>query len=1003
MSDNSMTEGGKVVTSFGRKYRPPNNAGELYNFPPTAWDVGGKPDELPRLLVVYGFVTNHDIAKGELHSHKADLNDWGKPIPCPAETVENLLRLGGFSPTKWDIVFVGYPIHRVNELSPQQKAIALEFFDYRLNKWIKSIGPDRILFLGAQPFHDETKRPHIGRVFKYKGQANTKGRLKKAVKAVWTLCATHLTVNDETTSSLLGQAISHVKTLKRGKNAYTFSEVPHTYEMVDTIDKLRSALAAFAEAPLLSIDTEADNLNRIVNNIISIQVATAKDRAYFIPITHYESPWNATERDVVITMLRDFFESYRGIVIGAHLKFECIQMRAMLGCRHLPFDLYDIAAGRYALDENAKFYASVGMSAWGLERMERDYGYRRPVDVLAKDQRGNMAAQPLERIAPYGVLDVITPFHIYEMQLQEAQDRAYKGFDKYVRHLCNMVHVFASMEVRGIPINTPYLLSLRQANGPLRKLLREVKQKLLSTPEAQEANKRLLAKRGAPAKGLWGGGKQVAQIFDIDKQEDQQVLFFDVMQLTGYQITSTGKRSIGKKFLKANKAIPFVADYIDYVEAKKVKTGFVDSFAKIMTRSLDAVQTGRIRSSYGFLNVLTGRSSSYDPNLQNIPAHGKQAKLIKEQFYAELGKCIIKQDFNANEVRGYAIVSGDKTLAGRFHHSIQLHKEYRVAGANRIEAAREAWSTGADIHVQNVELFFGKKVGKKDPLRQQVKGVVFGTIYGRGAPSLAEELNISEDEARNLVELFFDTFPAGAGWIEKVHDSGATNFYAVNIFGGRRHLYGYAHASRKVHKAMDRRGPNSLIQGPLSQVGYIAINKAERMIFDWEQSLARKHNIVAPLSKHIGTMNAVHDSQEVETPIVLAPLTSYVLEHAATTQIARYFKDYGVQLIVDFEIEQEVGKDLAHMETLDGRRESMLKYMVPLCSGSREEKALISNIHAVCDIRHKELLLDLEARELAVRKKRLPEPSTLMLMKSKHIVGLHMPDWRMFDRNREAA
>lgn len=386
-------------------------------------------------------------------------------------------------------------------------------------------------------------------------------------------------------------------------------------------------------------------------------------------------------------------------------------------------------------------------------------------------------------------------------------------------------------------------------------------------------------------------------------------------------------------------------------------------------------------------------------NLQNIPNHGKLAKLVKKQFAAEYGKIILKQDYNANEVRGYAIVSDDDALAARFHNSIQLHKEFRVAGGNAREALREKWATEADIHIQNVELFFEKKVGRKDPLRQQVKGVVFGTIYGRAAPSLAEELGITVEEAENLQQLFFKKFPKGAKWIAKVHRDGAEQFYAVNIFGGRRHLDGYRHAAKKVHKAMDRRGPNSNVQGPLSQVGYIAINRAERMLYKFETELLNKFQIVAPLCKHIGTMNAVHDSQEIETPLILAPFASYIAEHAATSAVARYFRDYEVNLNVDFEIEQEVGKNNAEMTALDGSVQSMREHLLPLCENAKQREDLLHNINVIWRVRKMELQADLDARATAQRKGRLPEPSTRMWLKVEDVAKLRMPDWDDLERN----
>ena len=132
-------------------------------------------------------------------------------------------------------------------------------------------------------------------------------------------------------------------------------------------------------------------------------------------------------------------------------------------------------------------------------------------------------------------------------------------------------------------------------------------------------------------------------------------------------------------------------------------------------------------------------------NLQNWPAHGKLAKLIKKLIKALDGYGLIKQDFGQNEIRGYAIISKDKAYAAKFWNSIMLHKTYRVStDPQEIAHNFSEWDAKGDTHVAAVWDFFKQRVNKKHPLRQAVKAVIFGVLYGKSAGSLALELALVE-------------------------------------------------------------------------------------------------------------------------------------------------------------------------------------------------------------------------------------------------------------------
>lgn len=742
------------------KYAVPTD--DYYMFRPAG--MANNPKKFRyRLLVVYDKPFQNDIEVGELHSYKAgstllgNTPDWKKPT-VPSETIDRLLDASDFR--KWDKIAVNWQFHDLDGLSDELVEKAFTAFDARLQYYVKKLEPTAILFMGDSPLinlaRKRNKRFPIGRVFKY-----------KKIDAIWTIPGSPLCVSDPGTSSLLGQAMDHAVSVRRGKNIYSARKEEHQVIVCDTIDKVKAAVADCMASNVVAYDTEGANLNRINNTLLTVQLAPRSNLAYVIPFAHVDSPFGGKSLDTVRTLLRDFFHDYDGTIVTAHGKYDLIMARVQLGVPHMRFGLYDVASAEYAIDENRKYYSSItstqkvyvrssdvtdnkggkaekkNLSAWSLQRIEEDYGIERPSDVLGKDQRTNMSAVPLEQIVPYGALDVVHLLLIMEQQLRLAKRRGFPNFQRYIEHLGLMTHSFASMEVRGLPTDVNALIALRKADGPVRTAIREAKQKLMDSDAAKQANQLLLRKLKAPTKGLWGVNN--AFVFNPDKDESQQAIFFDVLNLKGYSVTETGKRSVGKAFLKNNAAHPVVTIYADYVEAKKFKTGFVDSFAAIISTNIDARLTKRIRSSYGFLGVLTGRTSSTDPNLQNLPAHGKLAKLIKKITRALEGYGLIKQDFGQNEIRGYAIISKDSAYAGKFWNSILMHKKYRVATKDKdIAFLHTEWDTKGDTHVQAVYDFFGQRVSKKHPLRQAVKAVIFGVLYGKSAKSLALELALVE-------------------------------------------------------------------------------------------------------------------------------------------------------------------------------------------------------------------------------------------------------------------
>ena len=262
------------------------------------------------------------------------------------------------------------------------------------------------------------------------------------------------------------------------------------------------------------------------------------------------------------------------------------------------------------------------------------------------------------------------------------------------------------------------------------------------------------------------------------------------------------------------------------------------------------------------------------------------AGIIKRIFIPPKNHILIKADFMAHEIRNWALIAGDEVLEAAFQVGLDARRAYQLLKIVD-DAIRQEWKPkfdAVDIHRVNYGFFYKMKPGDVDPKqRQSIKAVVFGVLYGKQAPNLAKELGVSREEAQALIDLLFTKFKIGGNWVKDTIAHGRKHGYIVGPQGRVRHLWGYLHWDKKVHGMMDRRGPNSAIQGVSSDEGYIGGRQLARMVWEYFESRGQ------PFS--LKSRNKVHDSSECTAHIIEAPIATYLLQHAFTTKVHEYYAD----------------------------------------------------------------------------------------------------------------
>jgi len=794
-------------------------------------------------------------------------------------------------------------------------------------------------------------------------------------------------------ANVIGLFARDIDHILYGKNRYT---LPQSNELqakfIMTIDEWKSFYKKLKEAKVVSVDTETDNLNRVINNrILTVHFTLQKEQliGYCLPLFHRETPFKASELEIIKKDLADWFQFGESeFLIFQNAKFDLIQFRRELKISYIKHDLFDISSAEFLLDENRKFIGDAKASLQGmkgiytLEHLALNYGGEAYLETegIGKKDRANMAEQSLQDIGKYGAKDVILPYKIAQFQIREAKRRGedYKGYRNAVIKLTSdITHVFTEMECNGALVDDKYLREMLSPAGPFMNRLKELKESFKKFRSARRTNKILIEKTGKNyAKGLFGD-VETQWHFDIDKADHLQKLFIEVLQLPILQYRKDGGAKLDKVFVKEyEKAVPEVGRLSEYRGLKTLKNTFVKGMYKYLTELPDCSDS-RLRANYGFLGIITLRSSSSSPNLQNIPSRGKNAKLIKREFIASRWKLLVKGDFNAHEMRGLANVALDKNLAKAFQPGIEVRRKLRIifnddpelhkdvldelklvnwkeikTGPEKLKIANaskfkkqlleivELESRG-DIHRMNRSLFYKvPAIQVTDEERTQVKTIGFGVAYSKGAPSLAKELFYEQvrkiekqfeprtpeyneamapyiKDAQDLINTFFHNFHTAKEWIDNLQTQSKNDLQAITRFGVVRHLTSYLHTENQVIKQMARRAPNTLIQGPSSQIGYSGARILQHINFELRQ-------------KGIDTgwvhSNFVHDSLEQESYIDMLPLTAYYLEHAMTSQVYARCRDvYDWTMPVTLEFDLELGGSLGTTMKWDYTRTTMEK------------------------------------------------------------------------------
>jgi DNA polymerase-1 len=550
---------------------------------------------------------------------------------------------------------------------------------------------------------------------------------------------------------------------------------PSSYETVTTLEELDRWIAEAEETGYVAVDTETTSLDAMQADLVGISLATAPGRACYIPLTHRQADdllagggliAGQIDIDAALARLKPMLENPGILKIAQNLKYDWLVL-IRYGIEVAPFD--DTMLLSYALD--------AGRGGNGMDELSQRWLDHKPIPFKEVAGSGKSALTfdliPLEPASAYAAEDADVTLRLWMvLKPRLAGDAMTTVYELLER---NLVPVLARMEQRGITVD--------------RQILARLSGDFAQRAASLEADIHELAGEKFNA----GSPKQLGEIL------------FGKMGLPGGRKTKTGAWSTSAQILEelAASGHELPRAIVDWRQLTKLKSTYTDAL-----QSFIHPQTGRVHTSYSLASTTTGRLSSSDPNLQNIPVRTEEGRKIRTAFVAPAGYKLLSADYSQIELRLLAHIAD-------------------------IERLRQAFADGLDIHALTAAEMFNVPVEGMDPsVRRRAKAINFGIIYGISAFGLANQLGIGRSEARDYIETYFARFPGIRDYMEATKTFCRSHGYVETIFGRKAHYPEINNANPNHRAFTERAAINAPIQGSAADIIRRAMCRMEAALAD---------------------------------------------------------------------------------------------------------------------------------------------------------------------------
>ncbi len=690
----------------------------------------------------------------------------------------------------------------------------------------------------------------------------------------------------------------------------------------------------------VAFDFETRNLNRVAKNkIATLQLSADSDLAYVFPVDHWGAPWTTKEekRHVKKALFKLFSSraSKFPFWIAHNSQFDISIALKFLRVKTFGKPVIDTQFLAYLQDENqaGEDDGSKGkkdFNAFRLKDLAREhlgfYLYDTELsDAMAARHGangGSLWELSLDRLAEYGGTDAYITFRLFYFYRRWLERQGYDGALRFaLRWYGRISPLLTKMSMNGFAVDPDQLAYLQSDESPIISRLEEIPTQIYASAEAKKANDILLGE-DSRTKGMRPLFGKKPWVLDINKRLHRIHLFVDSCRLEPLNRGKDGKASINKQYFEEYKGHNLVSLYQEYSGLYKLQTSYLNSIDDILYSKPDNSADGRIHAGFHAIRTVTGRLSSSDPNLQQLPKGDPwTAKaFIRSMYGARPGYVLIECDYGQAEVRWWAQISGDKQYAKLFAEMKALREEYQRTGdadlGKRVKLE-------CDIHKKVASLMFRLALADvtKD-IRQKAKALCFGSIYGQHYKTLASILGIDPDEALALQETFVKEFPKAGKWLTEIEKQALLTGIVQTPMGRRRHLSDLFELDEGAGR---RRARNSPIQAVSSDTTALAAWRIQ----NWIEENGRPFYVI----------NCVHDAITLEVPLDFEMIQEaiWLFKEMMVDSIPDFLKqEFGIDMIVPMEIDFDLGVRWGHMLGFDGV-EAKLPGIVEKCASWDKE------------------------------------------------------------------
>ena len=548
------------------------------------------------------------------------------------------------------------------------------------------------------------------------------------------------------------------------KKESTTQKKSKNYISIITRKQLDNLIIDLSKEKLISIDTETTCIDPMQAKLVGIAICYKPNIAFYIPLSHiYEGAPKQIDISYALSALKPILESKTIYKVGQNIKYDYkifhnlgIFLKGIKYDTMLESYIYNSTATRHNLNDLAKTYLN--------------YNCLRFEDIAGKGKKQLTFNQiTIEEATLYAAEDADITLQLHNILWSKIQNKPL--LEKLFLEIeMPVMYAINNIEINGIQINT--------------KILQEQSLSLEKKLQRLEEQAHTLAQ----------------EKFNLASAKQLREILFEKLELPIVHKTPGGVASTSEEVLKElARSYKLPSIITEHRHLSKLKNTYIDKLPKMINPS-----TNRVHTSYHQAIAITGRLSSSDPNLQNIPVRSQEGRRIRKSITAKTGYKIISADYSQVELRIMAHLSGDPTLINAF-------------------------KTNQDIHAATAAEIFNKDISSiTTEDRRKAKAVNFGLIYGMSAFGLAKQLQISRNEAQEYINIYFQRYPKVLDYMNQKKSDAKKNGYVETIFGRRLYIPNIHSKNISIRRAAERVSINAPMQGSAADIikkAMIAINK----------------------------------------------------------------------------------------------------------------------------------------------------------------------------------